>query len=160
MLIIIISMLSLKLGHVGSKTRSLGQQATQVSDLGPLWPSCLHFGEATVILCLLLLRQVNIVFVTRRRWRGTIEMTLVCPCVHPSVHLSVIPSVCPHVRSCPRNSSYVFHRLDLKFYRLPSYHMKMRMWFLIFFAIFDKVMALADSYLRPTTPATSFIEWT
>ena len=37
MLIIIIS---LKLGHVGSKTRSLGQQATQVSDLGPLWPSC------------------------------------------------------------------------------------------------------------------------
>ena len=31
----------MKLGHVGSKTRSLGQQATQVSDLGPLWPSCL-----------------------------------------------------------------------------------------------------------------------
>ena len=41
MLIIIISRSSLKLGHVGSKTRSLGQQATQVSDLGPLWPSCL-----------------------------------------------------------------------------------------------------------------------
>ena len=41
MLIIIISRSSLKLGHVGSKTRSLGQQATQVSDLGPQWPSCL-----------------------------------------------------------------------------------------------------------------------
>ena len=41
MLIIIISRSSLKLGHVGSKTRLLGQQATQVSDLGPLWPSCL-----------------------------------------------------------------------------------------------------------------------
>ena len=54
MLIIIISRSNLKLGHVGSKTRLLGQQATQVSDLGPLWPSCyvnpfphqqaLHFG--------------------------------------------------------------------------------------------------------------------
>ena len=43
MLIIIISRSSLKLGHVGSKTRLLGQQATQVSDLGPLWPSCFHF---------------------------------------------------------------------------------------------------------------------
>ena len=41
MLIIIISRSSLKLGHVASKTRLLGQQATQVSDLGPLWPSCL-----------------------------------------------------------------------------------------------------------------------
>ena len=40
MLIIIISRSSLKLGHIGSKTRLLGQQATQVSDLGPLWPSC------------------------------------------------------------------------------------------------------------------------
>ena len=41
MLIIIIFRSSLKLGYVGSKTRSLGQQATQVSDLGPLWPSCI-----------------------------------------------------------------------------------------------------------------------
>ena len=41
MLIIIISRSSLKLDHVGSKTRLLGHQATQVSDLGPLWPSCL-----------------------------------------------------------------------------------------------------------------------
>ena len=40
MLIIIISRSSLKLDHVGSKTRLLGHQATQVSDLGPLWPSC------------------------------------------------------------------------------------------------------------------------
>ena len=39
MLIIIISRSSLKLDHVGSKTRLLGHQATQVSDLGPLWPS-------------------------------------------------------------------------------------------------------------------------
>ena len=43
MLIIIISRSSLKLGHVGSKTRLQGQQATQVSDLGPLWPSCFNF---------------------------------------------------------------------------------------------------------------------
>ena len=40
MLIIIISRSSLTLDHVGSKTRLLGHQATQVSDLGPLWPSC------------------------------------------------------------------------------------------------------------------------
>ena len=40
MLIIIISGSNLKLGHVGSKTRLLGQWATQVSNLGPLWPSC------------------------------------------------------------------------------------------------------------------------
>ena len=43
MLIIIISRVNLKLGHVGSKTRLRGQQATQVSDLGPLWPSCFSF---------------------------------------------------------------------------------------------------------------------
>ena len=93
--------------------------------------------------------------VTRRRQRGTIEMTHVCPCVRPSVILSILPSV----QSCPRNSSYVFHRTDLKFYRMPPYHMKMCMWFLIFVsAMFDEVMALADSYLVPATPATSFIE--
>ena len=40
MLIIIISRSSLKLGHVGSKTTLLGQQATQVSEFGPLCPSC------------------------------------------------------------------------------------------------------------------------
>ena len=44
MLIIIISRSSLKLDHVGSKTRLLGHQATQVSDLGPLWPSCFNFN--------------------------------------------------------------------------------------------------------------------
>ena len=37
----LVSRSSLKLDHVGSKTRLLGHQATQVSDLGPLWPSCL-----------------------------------------------------------------------------------------------------------------------
>ena len=43
MLIIIISRSSLKLGHVRSKTTLLGQQTTQVSDLGSLWPSCFFF---------------------------------------------------------------------------------------------------------------------
>ena len=102
-------------------------------------------------------RYRKLLFVYRRRRRGTIEMTLVRPCVRPSIRPSDIPSV----RSCPRNSSYVFHRNDLKFYRLPSYHMKMCMWFLMFIsAIFDKVMALADSYIVPATPVTSLIELT
>ena len=57
MLIIIISRSSLKLGLVGSKTRLLGQQATQVSDLGPLWPSCLpsptfHYRQDRYIITL------------------------------------------------------------------------------------------------------------
>ena len=43
MLINIISRSSLKLDHVGSKTRLLGHRATQVSDLGPLWPSFISF---------------------------------------------------------------------------------------------------------------------
>ena len=78
------------------------------------------------------------------------EMTIVRPCMRPSVCPILSPPV-PHV----------FHRTDLKFYRLPSYHMKMCMWFLIFVsAISDKVMALADSYLVPATPATSFTELT
>ena len=47
-LIIIISRSGLKLRHVGSKTRLLGQQATQVSDLGPLWPSC--FGKNVSVI--------------------------------------------------------------------------------------------------------------
>ena len=38
MLIIIVSRSGLKLDHVGSKTRLLGQQATQVSDLGHYGP--------------------------------------------------------------------------------------------------------------------------
>ena len=50
MLIIIISRSSLKLGHVGSKTRLLGQQATQVSDLGPLWPSCYNIYGTKIFL--------------------------------------------------------------------------------------------------------------
>ena len=85
--------------------------------------------------------------VNRHRRRGTIEMTL----IRLFVRLSVIPSVRPSVRpnfSC--NFVYIFHRTDLKFYRLPSYHIKMCMWFLIFIsAIFDQVMALANSYLVP-----------
>ena len=50
MLIIIISRSSLKLGHVGSKTRLLGHQATQVSDLGPLWPSCNGIALSEMVL--------------------------------------------------------------------------------------------------------------
>ena len=80
-------------------------------------------------------------------------MTLVRPCVRASVRHSV--------RSCLRKSSYVFHRTDLKFYRLPSYHMKMCIWLLIFVsAIFDEVMSLTYSYLVPATLATSVIELT
>ena len=51
MLTIIISRSDLKLGHVGSKTRLLGQQATQVSDLGPLWPSCHLSVHSSVLPC-------------------------------------------------------------------------------------------------------------
>ena len=81
-------------------------------------------------------------------------------------------SVRASVRSCPHNFSYVFHRTDLKFYRFPSFHMKMCMWFLIFvlaicmwflifvLAIFDEVLALTESNLVPATPATTFIELT
>ena len=50
MLIIIISRSGLKLGPVGSKTRLLGQQATQVSDLGPLWPSCLTYITFDILM--------------------------------------------------------------------------------------------------------------
>ena len=39
--------------------------------------------------------------------------------------------------------------------------MKMCVWFLIFvLVIFEEVMALADSYLVPATPATFFIRLT
>ena len=82
---------------------------------------------------------------------GTIEMTLIRLCVRLSVILFVRPSV---RQIFSRNFAYIFHRTDMKFYRLPSYHMKMCMWFLIFVsAIFDKVMALDDLYL-----VTSFIK--
>ena len=106
--------------------------------------------------------SLHFIFVTRHRRRGTIEMTLIHLCVHLSFHPSILPSVLQSVQSCPPNSSYFFHWTDLKFYRLLSYHMKMCMWFLIFVsAIFDKVMALADTYLvLPAAPATSFIELT
>ena len=75
-------------------------------------------------------------------------MTFVRPCECPSCPSNLVPTT-PHV----------FHRIDLKFYRLPSYHMKMCMWFLIFVsAFFGKVMVLANSYLVPASPATSFVE--
>ena len=62
------------------------------------------------------------------------------------------PSVCASVRpkSCPRNSAYIFCRINLKYCRLLSYDRKMCMWFFNFvLAIFDAVMALADSNLVP-----------
>ena len=62
MLIIIISRSSLKLGHVGSKTRSLGQQATQVSDLGPfraLMALLFFFAGGHVIAGVPLFRKLN-----------------------------------------------------------------------------------------------------
>ena len=57
----------------------------------------------------------EIIIITRRRRRGTIEMTLVRPCVRPSFRLSVLP------KSCPSNSSYIFCRINLKFCTLFSY---------------------------------------
>ena len=69
---------------------------------------------------------------TQHRQRGTIEMTLICLCVHLSILHSLRLSVCP-IFFHNYNSSYIFHRTDLKFYRLPSYHMKMCRWFLLFF---------------------------
>ena len=62
MCIIIISRSSLKLGHVGSKTRSLGQQATQVSDLGPLWPSSSVDLFETLHTCCGHIEDVHVVF--------------------------------------------------------------------------------------------------
>ena len=72
---------------------------------------------------------------TRHRQRGTIEMILICLCVHLSILHSIRLSVCP-IFFHNYNSSYMFHRTDLKFYRLPSYHMKMCRWFLFFFRPF------------------------
>ena len=64
----------------------------------------------------------------------------------------------------PTSSSPLLRRLslDLKFFRLFSYDMKMCIWFLFYFisvsAIFNGVMALADSDLVPVTLATSLIK--
>ena len=74
---------------------------------------------------------------TRHRQRGAIEMTRICLCVHLSILHSIRLSVCP-VFFHNYNSSYIFHRTDLKFYRLPSYHMKMCRWFLFFFCHFSQ----------------------
>ena len=68
----------------------------------------------------------------RHRQRGTIVMTLICLFVHLSILHSIRLSVRP-IFFHNYNSSYIFHRTDLKFYRLPSYHMKMCRWFLFFF---------------------------
>ena len=47
--------------------------------------------------------------------------------------------------SCLHNSFYIFHRIHLKLFRLPSYDMKMCMWFRIFdWTISDGVIAHAD----------------
>ena len=105
--------------------------------------------------------SVKCFFVTQRGRRGTIEMTLVHLCVRYSVHPSI-----HHIsaeRSCPRNSSYIFHGIHLKFCRLSSYDMKMCLWFWNFDSnIFDGVFAHADINfashdLVSLTPSTSFI---
>ena len=77
--------------------------------------------------------------------------------------LSVCASICPlvHLRLCSCNSSFIFHRIDLKFHMLVSYdnNMKIWIWFSIFIsAIFDGVMALTDLDFDRATPATSLIE--
>ena len=69
---------------------------------------------------------------TRHKQRGAIEMTLICLCVHLSILHSMRLSVRP-IFFHNYNSSYILHRADLKFYRLPSYHMKMCRWCLFFF---------------------------
>ena len=74
---------------------------------------------------------------TQHRQRGTIEMILICLCVRLSILHSIRLSVCP-IFFHNYNSSYMFHRTDLKFYRLPSYHMKMCRWFLVFFSHFSR----------------------
>ena len=77
-------------------------------------------------------------------------MTLVSPCV---LYASFRPS---EILSPPLLH---FCRINLKCCRLFSYDMKMCTWFSIFVsAIFDGVMALADSNLVLATPATSLIE--
>ena len=72
---------------------------------------------------------------TRHRQRGTIVMTLICLFVHLSILHSIRLSVRP-IFFHNYNSSYIFHWTDLKFYRLPSYRMKMCRWFLVFFRQF------------------------
>ena len=134
--------------------------------------TCIFTQQAHDVLIMSMQRYINVsltlswshvpagyLFIfTRHRPRGTIEMTLICLCVHPSILHSIRLSVRP-IFFHNYNSSYIFHPTDLKFYRLPSYHMKMCTWFLIFVSdLFYQVVALADSYLVPATPATSFIE--
>ena len=138
--------------------------------------TCIFTQQAHDVLIMLMQRCINVsltlswshvpagylhVFIfTRHRRKGTIEMTLICLCVHPSILHSICLSVRP-IFFHNYNSSYTFRRTDLKFHRLPSYmyHMKMCTWFLIFVsAMFYQVMALTDSYLDPATPATSFVE--
>ena len=101
------------------------------------------------------------IFVIRRRRRGTIEMTLVHPClclpVFASVHLSVHQSVRPS--SCPRNFSYVFHWIDLKFCTLSSYE-DVHVISIFVSAISVGVIALAESHFVRATIATSLIELT
>ena len=135
--------------------------------------TCIFIQQAHDVLIMSMQRCINVsltsswshvpagyLFIfTQHRRSGTIEMTLICLCMHPSILHSIRLSVRP-IFFHNYNSAYIFHRTDLKFYRLPSYHMKVCTWFLILVSdIFYQVMALADSYLVPATPATSFIEW-
>ena len=86
MLIIIISRSSLRLGHVGSKTRSLGQQATQVSDLGPLWSSCFTSDEYDLYFFTAANRgyfdNSGLNFFSKRSWMHCSCLTLCYGCTH------------------------------------------------------------------------------
>ena len=82
------------------------------------------------------------------------------------------PTVCAPFRPSdlvPATPPTLFVVLNLKFYRLYSYAMKLCMWFRVFLryeavrvvsdffsAIFDKVTALPDSGFIPEIPCTSF----
>lgn len=92
--------------------------------------------------------------VTRRRRMRTIEMTSsVCVSVRPSV----IPSVLSSDQNHPCSPSQVFHRIDLKLYRLSSNNIKLCIQFLIFVtAIYDGVPTLAESDLALATTAIFF----
>ena len=89
-------------------------------------------------------------------------MTIVRPCVCYSVRPSVLPSVLSSGREILSSQvPYIFHRIHLKFCRLSSYDMKMRIWFLNFDStIFNGVIAHADlnfANLVSATPPTSLI---
>ena len=86
MLVIIISRSSLKLGNVGSKIRSLGQQATQVSDLGPLWPSCIQCSFNFVRMLIIIISRSSLKLGHGGSKTRSLGQILEKPCVHSRGH--------------------------------------------------------------------------